>query len=137
MKQLLSSLLLLGVLFSACEKGLDGEIVVEPKFQPFVDRFVEEAARRGKDIDFSDTGLSFVFRDAVDRESGGVCRGNHQIEIEKFYWEDLSEIYRKVQGRQQNFFPVIQSGVLVGVIDMENIQEFMMIQAGLDYWLIR
>ena len=48
-------------------------------------------------------------------------------------WEDLSEIYRKVQGKQQHFFPVIQSGVLVGVIDMENIQEFMMIQAGLDY----
>lgn len=47
--------------------------------------------------------------------------------------EDLSEIYRSVQSRRHNFFPVTDNGRLVGTIDMENINEFMMIQAGLDY----
>lgn len=47
--------------------------------------------------------------------------------------EELSQIYRTVQGRRQKFFPVMENGELVGTIDMENINEFMMIQAGLDY----
>lgn len=47
--------------------------------------------------------------------------------------EDLSQIYRTVQGRQHNFFPVMANGELIGTIDMENINEFMMIQAALDY----
>ncbi len=48
--------------------------------------------------------------------------------------EDLSEIYRKVQGSgQQIFFPVLENDQLVGTIDMENINEFMVIQAALDY----
>ncbi len=47
--------------------------------------------------------------------------------------EDLSEIYRTVQRRRHNFFPVMDKGELVGVIDMENINEFMMIEAALDY----
>jgi len=64
---------------------------VPPEFQTYVDRFIVEAAKYGQDIDFSDTGLSIQFRDAVDQETGGVCLGNHQIEIEKFFWDDLSE----------------------------------------------
>ncbi len=47
--------------------------------------------------------------------------------------EDLSTIYRKVQGRQLSFFPVMENGFLIGTVDMENINEFMMIQAALDY----
>lgn len=47
--------------------------------------------------------------------------------------EDLSEIYRTVQGRRHNFFPVMDGGELIGTIDMENINEFMMIRAALDY----
>lgn len=47
--------------------------------------------------------------------------------------EDLSNIYRKVQGKQLSFFPVMENGDLVGTVDMENINEFMMIQAALDY----
>lgn len=47
--------------------------------------------------------------------------------------EDLSEIYRTVQRRRHSFFPVMENGELMGTIDMENINEFMMIQAALDY----
>ncbi|MCB0688680.1 MAG: hypothetical protein KDC53_19210 [Saprospiraceae bacterium] len=78
------------LLFS-CQKENGGVIDIHPKFQIYVDRFIEEAALRGKIIDFSDTGLKIEFRNAVDVETGGVCRGNHHIEIEKFYWEDLTD----------------------------------------------
>lgn len=47
--------------------------------------------------------------------------------------EDLSEIYRTVQGRRHHFFPVVENGRLIGAIDMENINEFIMIQSALDY----
>lgn len=69
----------------------EAEYNVPLTFQPYVDSFIVEAAKHGQTIDFSDTGLSIQFRDAVDQETGGVCKGNHQIEIEKFFWEDLSE----------------------------------------------
>ncbi len=47
--------------------------------------------------------------------------------------EELTEVYRFVQGTPQSFFPVMENGKLQGTIDMENINEFMMIQAALDY----
>ncbi|RMG20066.1 MAG: hypothetical protein D6730_20520 [Bacteroidetes bacterium] len=68
---------------------------VHPDFQPYVDRFIAEGAKRGHDIDFSDTGLSIIFREAVDTETGGVCRGKHRIEIEKFFWDDLNDFQRE------------------------------------------
>lgn len=74
-----------------CQKEHAEVIDIHPKFQIYVDRFIEEAAKRGITIDFSDTGLKIEFRNAVDVETGGVCRGNHHIEIEKFYWEDLTD----------------------------------------------
>jgi Zn-dependent protease/predicted transcriptional regulator len=47
--------------------------------------------------------------------------------------EELTEVYRKVQGRNHSFFPVVEGDKIIGAIDMENINEFMMIQARLDY----
>lgn len=84
-------LLILTMAGWSCQKENSGVIDIHPKFQIYVDRFVEEAANRGHLIDFSDTGLKIEFRNAVDVETGGVCRGNHHIEIEKFYWEDLTD----------------------------------------------
>ena len=46
---------------------------------------------------------------------------------------DLSELYRMAQRRKQLLFPVMEENRVVGVIDMENINEFVMIQANLDY----
>ncbi|MCB0659046.1 MAG: site-2 protease family protein [Saprospiraceae bacterium] len=46
---------------------------------------------------------------------------------------DLKDIYRMVQQKKQYFFPVIRDGELAGVIDMENINEFIMIQANHDF----
>ncbi len=45
--------------------------------------------------------------------------------------EDLSEIYRIAQVHRHHFFPVMENRKLVGVIDMENINEFIMLQSRL------
>lgn len=47
--------------------------------------------------------------------------------------EKLTEVYRKAQQRREAFFPVLQHGELLGSIDMENINEFMIMQGGKDY----
>lgn len=85
----------LTLLLVACQKGPGGIINVHPEFQIYVDRFVEEASKRGKKIDFEDTGLLIQFRSEVDKETGGVCKGNHHIEIELSIWEDLAEFERE------------------------------------------
>ncbi len=78
--------------FSLVGCGADEPVYDVPlTFQPYVDRFIDMAAEYGHDIDFSDTGLTIRFRERVDLETGGVCRGDHLIEIEKVFWEDLSE----------------------------------------------
>lgn len=47
--------------------------------------------------------------------------------------EDLTEIYRKVRSKNEQFFPVLQNGQLKGAIDMTNINEFMIFRASLDF----
>jgi len=89
-------LLLLFALFSNSCKEEVPKYNVELEFQQYVDRFIDEAAKRGQTIDFSDTGLSIQFREAVSKESGGVCYlGQHRIEIEKFFWDDASDAQRE------------------------------------------
>ena len=83
-------LLLITILLMGCSED-PPEINVDPVFQEFVDEFIEEAATYGQEIDFSDTGLSIQFRDAVDRGSSGVCLGNHRIEIETVFWAGLTD----------------------------------------------
>ncbi len=47
--------------------------------------------------------------------------------------EDMVEIYRKVHASSEKFFPVVQQGRLVGAIDKDNINEFMMFKPSLDF----
>lgn len=89
LRRLARTLFLISV-FVGCGKN-DPVYNVAPDFQPYVDRFIDQAAQRGIDIDFDDTGLSIVFREAAMTESSGVCRGNHEIEIEKLFWDDLTD----------------------------------------------
>lgn len=87
------AVLVFGTFAYSCQK--DSEYDVLPVFEKYVQRFIKDAAARGIVIDFSDTGLSIQFRDAVSKESGGVCRGNHNIEIEKFFWDGLNELEKE------------------------------------------
>ena len=47
--------------------------------------------------------------------------------------EKLTDTYRKIRFSQNDFFPVVENGELTGVIDMDNINEFMMFRSSVDY----
>jgi Zn-dependent protease len=45
----------------------------------------------------------------------------------------LTEVYANAQRKKNAFFPVVEGNRLIGVIDMNNIQEFVMIRSALSY----
>jgi Zn-dependent protease len=45
----------------------------------------------------------------------------------------LSSGYKSIQQRGKNFFPVLEDGEIVGVVDMNNINEFLTLRAEYDY----
>lgn len=45
----------------------------------------------------------------------------------------LTDAYRNIQRGSKNFFPVLENGALVGVVDMNNINEFLTLRAEFDY----
>ncbi len=47
--------------------------------------------------------------------------------------EELTEIYRKIMASNHDFFPVMENNRLAGVIDMNNINEFMMFRSSIEY----
>ena len=84
------------LLVGSCRENPKKEVIIPNDFVKYVDRFIEEGAKRGHEIDFTDTGLLIEFRDAVDQESGGVCYlGQYHIQIEKFYWDDFNDIQKE------------------------------------------
>jgi len=46
---------------------------------------------------------------------------------------DLSTAYRKLNHRNRNFFPVLEDAQIVGVIDMNNINEFLTFRSAFEY----
>lgn len=68
---------------------------VDPEFEPYVQEFIEEAAKRGEQIDFSDTGLSIAFSDfPLDRAAGLCSLGRHSVIIDKEDWFRFSDRFR-------------------------------------------
>ncbi len=47
--------------------------------------------------------------------------------------DPLTQGYRQLQRGRKNFFPVMDNGEIVGVLDMNNINEFLTFRAGQDY----
>lgn len=82
------------LLIVAC--GQENNIIdVSPEFEPYVQEFIEEAAKRGQTIDFSDTGLQIEFSNVALLSSSGFCRSNeHYIAIDKAQWFSTSERIR-------------------------------------------
>lgn len=82
--------------FLTCKEAeilpMNGEISIAKEFQTYVDQFIEEAATRGKMIDFSDTGLTMQFGivkegiAATCKELGDDRRGSHMIEFDRTLW---------------------------------------------------
>ena len=84
----------------SCKKDKP-EILIDTPFQEYVDRFIEEAAQRGTQIDFSDTGLQIQFG-TVPPEAAGVCNGrgdgtsgSHVIYVRRSSWNEYSDSQRE------------------------------------------
>jgi len=99
MKKLLF-LFSLVLVFQNCNKNPDvgaesGVLRVDPEFEVYVQEFIDEGAKRGQAIDFSDSGLIVEFSDVVVGGASGFCYvGEHHIVIDKSEWTALSENVR-------------------------------------------
>ena len=99
MKKILFLLSLL-VIFQNCrpDNGIGSEAGVydvDPVFEPYVQEFIAEGAKRGKTIDFSDSGLIVEFSDVQLAGANGRCYlGQHHVEIDKSRWFSFSEDVR-------------------------------------------
>ena len=77
------------------EIGANGSYEVDPEFEPYVQEFIQEGAKRGHDIDFSESGLRIEFTDVGDNSFLGRCwLGRHHVQIDKGFWFSFSERFR-------------------------------------------
>lgn len=86
-------------IFQNCRKnpdiGASGEYRVDPTFEPYVQEFIAEGAKRGQTIDFTDSGLIVEFSDGSVQTASGFCYvGEHHVVIDKSEWTSLSEDVR-------------------------------------------
>ncbi|MEM1119112.1 MAG: hypothetical protein AAGJ18_01605 [Bacteroidota bacterium] len=98
MKNLLLVLALF-LTFQNCRKntniGANGQYLVDPVFEPYVQEFIAEGAKRGRTIDFSESGLIVEFSDGSVQTASGFCYiGEHHVVIDKSEWTSLSEDVR-------------------------------------------
>ncbi len=93
-------LLTIFLVFQNCKKNPDigaesGVYQVDPAFEPYVQEFIAEGAKRGKTIDFTDSGLIVEFSDGSVGGASGFCYvGEHHVVIDKSEWTALSENVR-------------------------------------------
>jgi len=87
-------------IFQNCKKNPDigaesGVYQVDPVFESYVQEFIQEGAKRGKTIDFTDSGLIVEFSDGIVSNASGFCYvGEHHVVIDKSEWTTLSENIR-------------------------------------------
>lgn len=101
MKSTLYALALI-LLFASCasEEPDLPNIFVEDAFEPYVESFISEGAKRGYNIDFEDTGLTIIFghtpnASASCSEIAGHDHGSHQIMVNKKAWQTLNDSLRE------------------------------------------
>lgn len=88
------------LVFQNCNKNPDigaesGVYQVDPAFEPYVQEFIAEGAKRGQTIDFTDSGLIVEFSDGSVGGASGFCYvGEHHVVIDKSEWTSLSENVR-------------------------------------------
>jgi len=88
-------------IFSSCgsEEGTIPTVMndydVDPEFEPYVQEFIREGAKRGHNIDFSDTGLKVEFSTTDISPAAGLCYlRQHHVVIDKVNWFRFSERFR-------------------------------------------
>lgn len=79
------------ILFSASCKEEEPEYRVEPEFEPYINDFVTEAAKRGKEYNFQTSGLIMEWGDNNDEGWAGLCHYEDpiRIEIDENYWQKI------------------------------------------------
>lgn len=83
------------LVFQNCKKNPDIVYQVDPAFEPYVQEFIAEGAKRGQTIDFTDSGLIVEFSDGSVGGASGFCYvGKHHVVIDKSEWTALSENVR-------------------------------------------
>lgn len=86
--------ILLILVFISCSDSAN-DVVIDPELQPYVDRFIAEAASRGIEIDLEESGLDMIFEEDISTaEYAGICRyklGANEIAIDKERWDASSE----------------------------------------------
>lgn len=88
--------LLLILLLFGCKKDDAVEYNVDSDFEEYVQRFIDEGAARGVDIDFSDTGLLIEYSERNVEGASGYCYlGNHHIVIDKSEWTALTDTQKE------------------------------------------
>lgn len=94
MKKTIFLLLVFILIFFSCSDA-PKDVVIDPELQPYVDRFLAEAAKRGHDIDLADSGLDMIFEvDISTADYAGQCRynlGANEIAIDRERWDDSNE----------------------------------------------
>lgn len=95
-----TSILVAIVLIIGCTSDIDvmmDDVVfdIDPEFEIYVQEFIDEAAKRGQTIDFSDTGLTVQFSEFGLPTANGRCFfASHRIEIDKNDWVSFSPSFR-------------------------------------------
>ena len=69
-------------------------VIIPPVVQPYVDRFIEEAASRGRFIDLTEIGLEITFQATLEDTLAAFC-SNGAIVINKQYWETRNDANRE------------------------------------------
>ena len=83
---------LLLLALSSCKKESIATYDVDAAFEPYVQLFIAEGAKRGHEIDFNDTGLLVEFSDKIVDDASGYCYlGQYHIVIDKAEWNILTD----------------------------------------------
>lgn len=99
-KIVLASFIIL--LIISCSDDNFQNISIDSDFNAYVDAFIESGAQRGKEIDFTDTGLTIQYGEVSEdaaaecSELGSGFEGSHKIKISKVYWNQIDELEREV-----------------------------------------
>lgn len=70
------------------------EVNIPLEVQPYIDRFVVEAALRDQVIDLSDFGLDIIFQQDLEDTLAAFCN-NGQIVINRQFWDTRSDLVRE------------------------------------------
>lgn len=87
------------ILYSCSDDEQVSDVNIVPELQPYVDRFLEEGAKRGMNIDLEDSGLDIIFEEDISTaEYLGICRyklGANEIGIDRERWDEATETRRE------------------------------------------